>query len=95
MIRKALAGLVYGDALMLFNNQTKAYEINKGESDALVEQWIQRLSDEMEKGNGYSSSHIKRNLDKMGEEFAQISLNKVKKIKVGIVGEIYVKYSGY
>jgi len=29
----------------------------------------------MEKGNGYSSSHIKRNLDKMGEEFAQISLN--------------------
>ncbi len=49
MIRKALAGLVYGDALMLFNNQTKAYEINKGESDALVEQWIQRLSDEMEK----------------------------------------------
>ena len=93
MIRKALAGLVYGDALMLFNNQTKAYEINKGESDALVEQWIQRLSDEMEKGNGYSSSHIKRNLDKMGEEFAQISLNKVKKIKVGIVGEIYVKYS--
>ena len=48
MIRKALAGLVYGDALMLFNNQTKAYEINKGESDALVEQWIHRLSDEME-----------------------------------------------
>lgn len=93
MIRRALAGLVYGDALMLFNNQTKAYEVNKGESDALVQKWIDKLSDEMSKGDGFSGSQLEKNLDKIAAEFAEIKLNKVNKIKVGIVGEIYVKYS--
>lgn len=93
MIRRALAGLVYGDALMLFNNQTKAYEVNKGESDALVQKWIDKLSDEMSKGDGFSGAQLEKNLDKIAAEFAKIELNKVNKIKVGIVGEIYVKYS--
>lgn len=93
MIRRALAGLVYGDALMLFNNQTKPYEITKGESDALVQKWIDKLSDEMSKGDGVSGSELEKNLDKIAGEFAEIKLNKIDKIKVGIVGEIYVKYS--
>ena len=93
MIRRFLAGLVYGDALMLFNNQTKAYEVNKGESDALVQMWIDKLSQEMSKGDGFSGSQLEKNLDKIAADFAEIKLNKVDKIKVGIVGEIYVKYS--
>lgn len=93
MIRKALAGLVYGDALMLFNNRTKAYEVNKGESDALVQKWIDQLSDEMSRGNGFSGAQLQKNLDIIASEFAAIKLNDVPKIKVGIVGEIYVKYS--
>ncbi|HZJ75792.1 MAG TPA: 2-hydroxyglutaryl-CoA dehydratase, partial [Clostridia bacterium] len=32
---KFLAGLVYGDVLMLLHNQIRSYEINKGESEAL------------------------------------------------------------
>ena len=38
LIRRFAAGLVYGDALMLLRNQTKPYEVNKGESMRLVRQ---------------------------------------------------------
>jgi predicted nucleotide-binding protein (sugar kinase/HSP70/actin superfamily) len=37
VLRKALAAVVYGDMLMLLSNQTKPYEVNKGESEALVD----------------------------------------------------------
>ena len=46
MLRKAIAALVYGDMLMLLNNQVKAYQLEKGESEQLVQHWIQRLSDQ-------------------------------------------------
>ena len=41
LIRRFVGGLVYGDQLMLLSNQTKPYEVNKGESMALVQEWIE------------------------------------------------------
>ena len=48
---------------------------------------------EMKRGRGYSFREIKKNLPKITKSFAEIPVNDVKKIKVGVVGEIYVKYS--
>ena len=93
LIRRFVGGLVYGDQLMLLSNQTKPYEVNKGESMALVEDWSKKISQMLIDGRGYTLEELDENLQKITKSFSKIKLNKVPKVKVGIVGEIYVKYS--
>ena len=93
MIRKFVAGMVYGDALMLLRNQTEAYEVHKGESNAMVEKWSEYLTDQFNHGKGLSRKQQKEILLKIVKDFATIKIKKAPKVKVGIVGEIYVKYS--
>ncbi len=93
LIRRFVGGLVYGDQLMLLSNQTKPYEVNKGESMALVEEWSAKVSQMLIEGRGYTLEELDENLEKITKSFSKIELNRVPKVKVGIVGEIYVKYS--
>lgn len=93
LIRRFVAGLVYGDALMLLSNQTKPYEVNKGESMKLVDKWVTKLTDEFANGDSYRPKEIGEYLDKICKSFSKIELNKTPKVKVGVVGEIYVKYA--
>ena len=93
LIRRFAGGLVYGDQLMLLSNQTKPYEVNKGETMALVERWSEKISKMLIDGKGYSLEEVDENLHKLTKDFSKIELNRVPKVKVGIVGEIYVKYS--
>lgn len=92
-IRCLLAALVYGDLLMDLSNQCKAYEVNKGESMKLVDEWIERLSEDFKKGASTKKSEMKQKLKEITISFTKIQLNKVPKVRVGIVGEIYIKYS--
>ena len=94
MIRRLIGALVYGDTLMLLSNQTKPYEVNKGESMALVDSWIKTLTEKFKNGSGFTIKEQKNILDNIAESFSQIQLDKsTPKVKVGIVGEIYVKYA--
>lgn len=93
MIRKLVGALVYGDTLMLLSNQTKPYEVNKGESMQLVNSWIEKIVAEFEKGKGFNRDEQKKYLDEIASSFANIERNIVPKVKVGVVGEIYVKYA--
>lgn len=93
MLRTIIAGIIYGDALMLLNNQIKPYETTKGRSESLVKEWTETLTSQLNSGSGYTKRQIESNLDSIVNSFANIPINKVPKIKVGIVGEIYVKYS--
>lgn len=93
MARKMLSSLIYGDMIMLLKNQVKPYEINPGDTDRLVAKWIEDISAMFKKGRGYSLSKLRKYLPAISESFAKIPVNKVPKTKVGIVGEIYVKYS--
>lgn len=93
MIRRIVAGLVYGDVLMLLDNQVKPYEVNKGDSAALVQKWTDILTKQFAKGDGYRRKEISKNLDEIASDFSKVKINKVPKIKVGVVGEIYVKYA--
>ena len=93
MIRKFVAAIVYGDALMLLSNQTEAYEAEKGESSRKVEKWIAELTDQFNRGKGLSLKQQTVNLNRIVRDFATIRLDRVPKVKVGIVGEIYVKYA--
>ena len=93
MIRKFVAAMVYGDALLLLYNQTEAYEVNKGESSEKVEKLIAELSDKFNRGKGLSLKQQKEILGKIVKDFSSVKIKKTQKVKVGVVGEIYVKYS--
>lgn len=94
MALKMLSSVIYGDLIMLLKNQIEPYEVNKGETEKLTQKWIDDISADFEKGKGYSFFEIKRNLPKITKTFAAIPVDRsVNKTKVGVVGEIYVKYS--
>lgn len=93
MLRRAIAALSYGDLLMLLKNQTKPYEKTPGESSRLVEQWIEKLTQLFEQGKAFTQREVREYFDQIAGSFAGIELEKRRKTKVGIVGEIYVKYS--
>lgn len=93
MARKLIGALVYGDTLMLLSNQTKPYEVNKGESMALVDSWIENIVGQYKEGRGFKLEQQRQNLDDIAKSFSNIERNIVPKVKVGVVGEIYVKYA--
>ncbi len=93
IILQGFAGIVYGDLLSLLSNQTRPYEVNKGETNELVQKWINILSDKFKNNKGYIGYAMKNNLIRIAKDFDNIDLNDEKKIKVGIVGEIFIKFA--
>ncbi|MCF0116317.1 MAG: 2-hydroxyacyl-CoA dehydratase [Erysipelotrichaceae bacterium] len=93
LLRKFLAGLDYGDVMMQLSNQVRPYEVNKGDTDALLHELIHYCANELNHGRGYGYGDIRKNLAMIVKRFKEIPVNKSEKIKVGVVGEIYVKYA--
>ncbi len=93
MVRRALAAVFYGDALMCLANQTRPYEDVPGAADALVAKWQAHCCRQFVAGGGVSKPDMKRNFEAMASDFAAVPVTRVPRVKVGIVGEIYVKYS--
>jgi predicted nucleotide-binding protein (sugar kinase/HSP70/actin superfamily) len=94
MLRKGIAALLCGDTLMLLRNQVRPYEVNHGDTQRLVDRWIARLSDRYRRGKGYTKRAMAKDLRQMVVEFATIATDYDRPvIKVGIVGEIYMKYA--
>lgn len=89
----ALAGMIYGDMIMIVSNQVRPYEVNAGDTDAMVDRWIERLTVEFRKGRGFMPKAVERNLKAIGTDFAAISIQKVPKVKVAVIGELFLKYS--
>ncbi len=87
---RLIYAVMYGDMLMLLYNQCKPYELQEGQTDQLLARWQHRLGKLMEKNDYLMPKPIYR---AMLADFAAIPRSKEKKPKVGIVGEIYVKYS--
>lgn len=85
--------VVYGDLLMWLANQTRPYEINQGETDELISKWEHILSQEFKKTINLRMGKIKSNLAEITKDFAAIKKRNEKRIRVGVVGEIYVKYA--
>ena len=91
LILRILYGALYGDALMWLSNQVKPYELEKGATDRAVNQFIDELIPTFERGSYKQSKRIYK---KMLEMFKAIPQDRTQdKIRIGIVGEIYMKYS--
>ncbi len=93
LIRKMIAALIYGDMIMLLANQTRPYEIAQGATERVIENLIERLCSQFEKGRGISSREMRQNLEQIASEFEAVPVHLVPRVRVGVVGEIFVKYS--
>ena len=93
LVRKMLYGVLYGDLLMNLVNQTKPYELEKGSAQALADRWTDRLAEEMTASSKHNYKTVKANYHRILDDFAALPMEKSEKVMVGIVGEIFVKYS--
>lgn len=94
LIRRLIAAMAYGDLLMLLSNQVRPYETVPGAADKLVDNWANTLVDEFAHGRGFAKGVMRAYMKKISEDFAAIPMDRsVERVKVGIVGEIYVKFS--
>ena len=95
MMLAAIRAVIYGDMLLLLKNQTLPYEVHTGDTAKTVEKWIGELTEQFRRGRGLSRRALRRNLRAMAEDFHRIPREKKELTKVGIVGEIYVKYAAF
>ena len=88
MLNRALQALVYGDLFMRVLYKTRPYEATQGSANALFEKWEAKcIQDIMNKGKNF-----KKNIEGIVRDFDELPLLDIQKPKVGIVGEILVKF---
>lgn len=93
MLVQMIYSVVYGDMIMWLSNQCRPYEINVGETDALIKIWEERLGNEYKNPINLRYKKVKDNVSLIVKDFAKIKRHDIYKKKIGIVGEIYVKYA--
>ena len=90
---KLFCALLYADLLMNLQNQCKVYEKNPGDTDLVCEKWLAKLTSgnkAMPLSGGKKAKELYKTIL---DDFAAIEKVQRPKLKVGIVGEIFVKYS--
>lgn len=90
MLVKIMFGFLYADTMMWLKNQVKPYELETGATDTIVNKWIDKITKQFD---STSFMHMKKNYRQMISDFANIKRSSEEKIRVGIVGEIYMKYA--
>ena len=93
MLHGMLYGVLYADLLMALANQCKPYEREKGQAQRLADAWTARLGRELGSGSKIRYRHIRENYRRILADFAAIPREARDTVQVGVVGEIFVKYS--
>ena len=90
LAEKLLKVVIYGDILQKMLTKNRAYEVHKGETQRLFDEWMEKCK----KLVAHSSlSEFKKSIYEIVEAFEKIELDtSVQKPKVGIVGEVLIKY---
>ena len=95
MFLKGLITWLYGDFIMLLRNQVLPYETKTGAAKAIMEKWRVALTDQIRENKGLTFSAIRKNFRAIAADYAAVPIRKTVKPKVGIVGELYVKYADF
>lgn len=95
MLEKLCLSIIYGDLLMALRNEIHAYEVHAGDAEARVNLWLERLVSWMHENRHSHLFSYRKVVPMIVKDFAEIELNRIPKVKVGVVGEIYVKFSPY
>ena len=93
LIRRLIYGIMYGDLIMNAANQVRPYEVNPGDTTGKVEYWLNQLLDRFDRGQGMSRRQMRVILDEICADFRAIPTAGEPKVRVGVVGEIYIKFS--
>jgi predicted nucleotide-binding protein (sugar kinase/HSP70/actin superfamily) len=86
---RTLTGLLYGDMLMRLLCGTRPGETEPGSAKRLYDRWVARCDENVRRGKW---SVFKEDLRQMVSDFAALPVGPAPRLKVGIVGEILVKY---
>lgn len=89
LLKTAIHALVYGDVLMKVLHRVRPYEVHPGSANQLYHKWIQRCREQLSSGG---TQDFKATVQGIIEDFDQLPIRQVSKPRVGIVGEILVKY---
>lgn len=89
LIQRALMALVYGDLFMRVLYRTRPYEKVKGSANAIHEKWNKIAKENVKNG---SKREFNSNIKKIVEEFDNLECLDIVKPRVGLVGEILVKF---
>ena len=90
LVEKLLKMVVYGDLLQKMLTKNRAYEVHKGETKALFDKWMDKCKKLLEKSN---NKEFKQSIYDIVNDFEKIELDtSVEKPRVGIVGEVLIKY---
>lgn len=90
MINRLLIALLYGDLLEQLLYRVRPYEKVAGSANALYDKWCKIIKDSL-----YGRAFVRdfrKNIRIITREFDELPINDVVKPKVGIVGEILVKF---
>ena len=91
MISRLAYGAIFGDIFMRCVYRMRPYEIEKGSVNAVHQKWLEKCREYLS-AKHLSFRKFKKLCRQMIEDFDAIPINDVKKPRVGIVGEILVKY---
>ena len=86
---KALQAVIYGDLLMKLTLATRPYEVNAGETNKIHEDLEKMCYNSLQKG---SFKEFKKNVKNIINQYNNIEIKQKTIPKVGIVGEILIKY---
>jgi predicted CoA-substrate-specific enzyme activase len=89
LINRSLIALVYGDLFMNVLYRVRPYEKIKGSADLLYEKWAARCMDSVRSGK---HNEFRRNVRRIVADFDRIEVVESRKPRVGLVGEILVKF---
>ena len=87
--KRAIIGAMYGDLFMRVLYRVRPYEAVKGSANELYESWVEKCQENVKNG---SLKEFKRNVYQIVKDFDTLPILDIKKPRVGLVGEILVKF---
>lgn len=93
LIAKLVAAVEYGDLIDSLYHECRAYEVNQGDARRKTVEWLDQVSGWLFQEKNLKIREMKEMFPVIVNDFARVPLQRTQKLKVGIVGEIYVKFS--
>ena len=90
MLKRVAIAFLYGDLFERVVYRTRPYELEEGSIDRLHQEWLKKVEKNVRNG---SITLFNSNMKKIIQAFDTVPISSEKKPKVGVVGEILVKYS--
>lgn len=92
LVKDMVIGVCLGDLLMRLKLAVRPYERRKGSTEQVYKKWLERSKKLLE---DFSMRKYKKVIREIIADFSQIEVDWKRKPRIGIVGEIFVKFHPY